>query len=49
MRNERIIGRPIWRVPDKGSVIPRRQEPTNNLNAVGFMAQLIAREDDDND
>lgn len=47
VRNERVISRPIWRIPDKGLITPRLQEPQNNLSAIGFVAQLMAREDDE--
>lgn len=45
IRNERIVGRPMWRIPDKGPVIPRLQTPTETINAVGFTAKLTADEE----
>lgn len=47
VRNERVVGRPIWRVPDKGPITPRLQEPQGNLSAVGFLAQVSARENEE--
>lgn len=47
IRQERVIGRPVWRIPDKGAVTPRLQDDQSNLSAVGFMAQLTAHEDDE--
>ena len=45
IRNERVVGRPVWRIPDKGPVTPRLQAPTETINAVGFTAQLTSKED----
>lgn len=45
-RKERVVARPIWRLPDKGPVIPRLQEPTQNISAIGFTAKLCADDDE---
>jgi hypothetical protein len=45
IRQDRIVSRPIWRVPDKGPVTPRLQEQSN-ISAIGFMAQLSAPDDE---
>jgi hypothetical protein len=47
MKNTRVVGRTIWRIPDKGPVIPRLRPEDARTNAVGFYAQLCAREDDE--
>lgn len=47
IRSEQKIGRPIWRIPDKGPVITRLQEPQSNTSAIGFVAHLTARDEDE--
>jgi hypothetical protein len=46
LRNEREVGRPIWRVPDDGYVTPRLRLKTYE-SAIGFTARLTAQEDDE--
>lgn len=36
----------IWRIPDRGSVIPRLQMPAT-ANAIGFTARICSEDDDD--
>jgi hypothetical protein len=36
----------IWRIPDRGSVIPRLQQPAT-VNAIGFTARICAEDDDE--
>lgn len=39
IRRDRVVGRPIWRIPDRGSVIPRLQtEP--RTEAIGFVTEF---------
>lgn len=35
VRTIRVIGRPIWRVPDHGYVVPRLRD-SEHRNAIGF-------------
>jgi hypothetical protein len=46
IRDERIIGRSIWRVPDKGYVTPRLQDEKSNITAIGFVADLTSKDDE---
>lgn len=40
------VGRPIWRVPDHGAVVPRLREERKDLSMIGFRISP-AREDDE--
>lgn len=46
VREEHVVGRPMWRIPDKGSVIPRLQDEKRDVSAIGFTAELIAHDDE---
>lgn len=46
IRKDELRGRPIWRIPDKGPVIPRLQPKEKDITAIGFTARIVA---DDND
>jgi hypothetical protein len=43
----RVVGRSIWRIPDKGPVIPRLQEPSVNTNAIGFLSTIAHTQEDE--
>ena len=45
IRNQRVVGKTIWRIPDKGSVIPRLQDDKKDVHAIGFTAQLVCDDD----
>ena len=45
VKSGRVVSRPIWRIPDKGSVIPRLQDDKTNVSAIGFTAQIASEED----
>jgi hypothetical protein len=45
IRRPKVGVRSIWRIPDKGSVIPRLQE-RNSINAIGFTAKICADDDE---
>ena len=46
---ERTVGRPMWRVPDRGYVIPRLQDPPL-ANRIGLVvSKLPGQETDDED
>lgn len=46
IREERVVGRSIWRIPDKGPVTPRLQDEKGNISAVGFTARLTSEDDE---
>ena len=46
VRTSRVVGKTVWRIPDKGSVIPRLQDDKQNVNAIGFTAQLVSEDDE---
>jgi hypothetical protein len=45
IREREVKGRTIWRVPDHGPVIPRLQKENERIEAIGFTADLISRDD----
>lgn len=47
IRKTEVKGRSIWRVPERGSVIPRLQDGKDKIEAIGFTARL-ASDDYDN-
>jgi hypothetical protein len=47
IRTEHRVGRQIWRIPDKGSVIPRLQPEKREVSAIGFTADITAPDDDE--
>jgi hypothetical protein len=46
VKDERVVGRQIWRIPDKGAVIPRLQDEKSSVSAIGFTAQIVADDDE---
>ena len=40
-----VVGRPMWRIPDKGSVIPRLQDEKKEIQAIGFTAKIASDDD----
>lgn len=36
IRKDRTVGKPLWRIPDKGPVIPRLQPDYGRVSAIGF-------------
>ena len=40
-----VVGKPIWRIPDKGSVIPRLQDEKKEIQAIGFTAKISSDDD----
>jgi hypothetical protein len=42
IRKQEVKGRQIWRIPDRGSVIPRLQEDEQHVEAIGFTANLVS-------
>jgi len=47
IRREETRGRQIWRIPDKGPVIPRLQREPKDISAIGFTAKIVAQDDED--
>jgi hypothetical protein len=47
IRSPKIGIRSIWRIPDKGSVLPRLQAEERQISAIGFTAEILARDDDE--
>lgn len=47
IREPKIGVRSIWRVPDRGPVIPRLQPEEPMVNAIGFTADICARDDEE--
>jgi hypothetical protein len=47
IREPKIGVRSIWRVPDRGPIIPRLQPEEPRASAIGFTADICARDDDD--
>ncbi len=48
IRDRVVVGRQIWRVPDRGAVTPRLQEHAG-ANAIGFVHDFSAVNGDDQD
>jgi len=48
IRTPRVVGPSIWRIPERGPVIPRLQPEDRKTTAIGFHA-LIASELQDDD
>jgi hypothetical protein len=46
IRNDWVVGKQIWRIPDKGAVIPRLQDEKSSVSAIGFTAQIVADDDE---
>ena len=44
IRKQQVKGRSIWRVPDRGPVIPRLQDDLNKVEAIGFTARLSSED-----
>ncbi|MEO6381966.1 MAG: hypothetical protein ABIO35_08210 [Nitrobacter sp.] len=44
-----VVGPPRWRIPDKGSVIPRLQEEKRDLHLIGFHHEAVAEARDDDE
>ena len=44
IKNNRVVGRPIWRVPDDGYVTPRLRED-RNVTAIGFVHKFDGDEE----
>jgi hypothetical protein len=40
IREERVVSRPIWRIPDKGPITPRLQDNHSEIAAIGFTAEI---------
>lgn len=47
VRRRQIGVRSIWRVPERGPVIPRLRPEEGSVNAIGFTARICARDEDD--
>lgn len=47
IRKTEVKGKSIWRVPDRGAVIPRLRDEERRVEAIGFTARLTS-EDYDN-
>jgi len=47
IRREETRGPQIWRIPDKGPVIPRLQQERKDISAIGFTAKIAAQDDED--
>lgn len=46
VREPRVVGRSIWRVPDDGYVTPRLRKDSN-IQAIGFVHQFDREQDDE--
>lgn len=46
IHRQRVVGKTVWRVPDKGPVTPRLQDDRSNTSAIGFTAKLTPDEPD---
>jgi hypothetical protein len=47
IRREEVRGRQIWRIPDRGPVIPRLQQERKDISAIGFTAKIAPHDDED--
>lgn len=47
VKQRRVVGRPLWRVPDKGYVTPRLRDEERRTEAIGFRAHIGGRWEDD--
>jgi hypothetical protein len=46
IRRHEVKKHSIWRVPDRGPVIPRLQDEETSVEAIGFTANLISEDDE---
>lgn len=44
IKKSEVKGRSIWRVPERGPVIPRLQDGKDRIEAIGFTAQLLSED-----
>lgn len=44
IRKTEVKGKSIWRVPDRGSVIPRLRDEGKSVEAIGFTANLTSED-----
>lgn len=42
VKNTKVVGKSVWRIPDKGSVIPRLQDDKKEIQAIGFTAKIAS-------
>lgn len=46
IRKNEVKGKSVWRVPDRGPVIPRLRPDDKPVEAIGFMARLTSEDFD---
>lgn len=46
IRKDEVKGKSIWRIPDRGPVIPRLQADKVSTEAIGFTAHICAEDYD---
>jgi hypothetical protein len=42
----RVVGRPMWRIPDKESNVPRLRDEKSTVAAIGFTARIVTDDDE---
>jgi hypothetical protein len=46
IRERRIKGRPMWRIPDVEPNVPRLRQEKRDLNCIGFVHFPVERQDE---